>query len=367
MLLGLLGCAPPGEGTTAYVGMELWDGTGAPIIHDAVILVAAGRIQAAGPPDLVRVPRGAVEVRLDGRWVIPGMVDAHAHVSRDAAGQWVAGGVTSVRDMGGPQSEVVALREAIDVGEVDGPRLFISGAPGDGPSPTWPYATVIRGSGEARRLVGDRVLIDVTQISIGPRVDRRTLEVLLDEARSLETPVAVELGNVDLATAVRLGVRSIELLTGLPNWQVPDSADAERVVRLLMDARVTLVPALARRGGTGTRRAASELFIRRFRTAGGIVGAGSDAGRGSGTPGTGMHEELAALVAAGFTPAQALLTATRDGARLLGIDSIGAIAAGQPADFVVLTADPLADIRNVARIERVVIAGQGYDPAGSQP
>ena len=58
VLLGVA-CAGPGAGMTAYVGAELFDGTGAPVIHDAVVIIAGGRIEAAGPPDLVKVPRGA--------------------------------------------------------------------------------------------------------------------------------------------------------------------------------------------------------------------------------------------------------------------------------------------------------------------
>ncbi len=58
VLLGVA-CAGPGAGMTAYVGAELFDGTGAPVIHDAVVIIADGRIEAAGPPDLVKVPRGA--------------------------------------------------------------------------------------------------------------------------------------------------------------------------------------------------------------------------------------------------------------------------------------------------------------------
>jgi imidazolonepropionase-like amidohydrolase len=67
-------------------------------------------------------------------------------------------------------------------------------------------------------------------------------------------------------------------------------------------------------------------------------------------------------VAAGLSPEQALLAATRDAARLLGADSIGVIKPGAVADFVILGADPLADIANVDQVERVVAYGFQYDP-----
>jgi imidazolonepropionase-like amidohydrolase len=74
-------------------------------------------------------------------------------------------------------------------------------------------------------------------------------------------------------------------------------------------------------------------------------------------PGSSLQEELALLVRAGFTPSDALLAATRDAARLLGIDSLGVLAVGKPADFVVLNANPLEDIANIRKIERVVQFG----------
>jgi imidazolonepropionase-like amidohydrolase len=81
-------------------------------------------------------------------------------------------------------------------------------------------------------------------------------------------------------------------------------------------------------------------------------------------PGFSLHDELAALVQAGFTPAEALRAATIDPARYLGAaDSLGSIATGKRADLVLLEADPLADIRNTTRIAAVVADGRFYDSA----
>ncbi|MGH8941020.1 MAG: amidohydrolase family protein, partial [Actinomycetes bacterium] len=79
-------------------------------------------------------------------------------------------------------------------------------------------------------------------------------------------------------------------------------------------------------------------------------------------PGYSEHRELALLVAAGITPRDALLAATRNGAVLLGVDSIGLIAPGKVADLVVLTADPLADIGNTLAIDRVMTRGRMLSP-----
>jgi imidazolonepropionase-like amidohydrolase len=102
-------------------------------------------------------------------------------------------------------------------------------------------------------------------------------------------------------------------------------------------------------------------FVHRFHAAGGVVLAGTDC-----VPrcGYGLHEELRLLVAAGLTPAAALRAATLDPARALGWSAkVGRVAPGLAADLVLLAGDPLADIRNVARIQAVVTNGRYLDRA----
>jgi imidazolonepropionase-like amidohydrolase len=110
-------------------------------------------------------------------------------------------------------------------------------------------------------------------------------------------------------------------------------------------------------------RSREDLFVRRFVTRGGQVVAGSDSPNQLLAPGASLHEELSLLVRAGLTPAQALIAATSAAARLLRADSLGVLRTGAVADFVVLLASPLDDIRNVRRVELVVAAGRRHDPA----
>lgn len=406
------------------MGATVFDGTGTVPLADATIIVWGDRIERFGPSDDVPVPRGAQVVDLAGRWVIPGLIDAHVHVGRAELPAYLGHGVTSVRDLGGIQDSVIFLRTDVDAGTVDGPRMYISGAPVDGAPPSWPYARVVRTPTDARRAVANAVLISASQLAIGPKVDRRLLTPMLDEATALEAPVAAHLGRVDAVTAARAGITSIERLTGVVEasvhnpapliqahddyyagwrmvgrtWSALDSAALDRTARSLVEARVTLVPTLllhetyahltdsaylAARGGTTedasqvlrsagisaaevqafrNGRAAQDLFVRRFRANGGRVAAGSDSPGPFRAPGESLHRELELLVAAGLTPREALIAATRDAAQLLRADSIGVLREGAAADFVVLTADPLRDIRNTRRIELIVARGQEYRP-----
>ncbi len=418
LAVALTACGESGAGKTAYVGGTLWNGTGTPPIPDAVIIVEGGRIDRAGPPDAVRVPRGATEVRVDGKWIIPGLIDAHAHTERWMLARFLTYGVTSVRDMGGRQDSIVALRDETSLGSIPSPRLFIAGAV-IGAGPTTAH--------EARRAIDDRALIDATHAKVYTQINAVLLAAILDEANMVSLPVAGHLGKIDALRAARLGVRSIEHLSGVveatvPNrapflaahddffggwsmaeraWAALDSAALAGTANALKGTGVAMVPTLVQhealahiadreyrasldlagvpdpvrqawnrselaRGvfglGEGAEalrqsRAAQDRFVRLFKRVGGLVAAGTDTPGPLLAPGASLHQELALLVAAGFTPREALLAATRDAARLMGVDSIGVIEEGAVADFVVLSASPLDDISNTRKVEAVVTRG----------
>jgi imidazolonepropionase-like amidohydrolase len=189
------------------------------------------------------------------------------------------------------------------------------------------------------------------------------------------------------------------------SWAELDSAALTRVAQRLAETKVTIVPTLIlhetlsrlkdpglrrdpaladvpeeqqrdwdvpgmirRSGWTDTdfsafRRARpmQDLFLRAFAAAGGRIAAGTDASNQMLVPGYSEHREMELLVRAGLTPGEALLTATRNSAILLGADSLGLIAPGNAADLVVLSKDPLADIRNTRAIQAVMARGYLLD------
>ncbi len=431
VLLVTTGACESGAGKVVYAGGTLWNGTGVPPIFDAIVIVSDGHIEAAGPPDVVAIPRGADIRRVDGRWLIPGLIDAHAHVERWMMAPFLAHGITSVRGAGGEQDSVVALRDDALLGSMLSPRLYISGAAIDA-APATPPAIGVSTPTEARRAIDELVLVDATHAIISPKMTSALLGPLMDEANSLIVPVAGNLGRIDAITAASAGVMAIEHLTGiveasvtnpsayfrahtnfyagrkmvLQGWTTLDSARLDRTARALADAGVVIIPTLhyheafsqlrdqsyinsldlspvpesirngwnvarlvreARLTGrdfTTFRRARprQDLFVRRFRTAGGVIAAGSNAPETLMAPGAGLHAELAQLARAGLSPRDVLLAATRDAAVLLAADSIGTIEAGSVADFVVLRGDPLEDVANTKAVEFVVFKGVRYYP-----
>ncbi len=189
------------------------------------------------------------------------------------------------------------------------------------------------------------------------------------------------------------------------SWAGLDSAALTRVAETLAERRVALIPTLvlhenfsrlddpamlsqadfktmpdsqlkawnlpdlvARAGWTANDypafragRPNQDLFIRAFRAAGGRLVAGTDAANQLLVPGLSLHSELELLVNAGLTPSDALQTATRNAAQLLGADSLGVIQPGKVADLVILKANPLQDIHNTRLVQRVMVRGQLYN------
>jgi imidazolonepropionase-like amidohydrolase len=109
-------------------------------------------------------------------------------------------------------------------------------------------------------------------------------------------------------------------------------------------------------------RAAQDLFLRIFNAKDGRIAVGTDAANQMLIPGYAVHREMELLVAAGLTPGEAISAATRNGALLLRVDSLGLIVPGKVADLVVLERDPLADIRNTLSIHRVMMRGRMVSP-----
>ncbi|HET7240099.1 MAG TPA: amidohydrolase family protein [Gemmatimonadales bacterium] len=109
-------------------------------------------------------------------------------------------------------------------------------------------------------------------------------------------------------------------------------------------------------------RLVQNRFLRDFFARGGVIAAGTDAANQLMVPGYGLHREMELLANAGLSANDALVAATRNGALLIGVDSIGVVAPGKVADLVVITRDPTADIRTTRAIERVMSRGRLYAP-----
>src|SRR6266849_2597451 len=391
LALVMAACTAPGKGVIALEGATLIDGSGGAPQPDAVILIRNGHVEAVGQVNVLKVPRGAERISLLGKTIIPGLIDAHAHVQRWAIPRYLAWGVTTVRDVGNNNDTAFALRTEIGTGSVLGPHMFTAGAMIDGVPATYPTATAVATGDEARKTVDQRALAGADYLKIYTKITPELLRPLLDEAGTLRLRVVAHLGKTDALTAAKAGVISLEHMAGVvqaaarnprpyyvahsqflagwtleeEGWASLDSVTLARTARALAATHVAIVPTLVlhetlahvptdtgnvvrqvasllRRSNWRSRdfaafrrsRPVQDRFVREFKRAGGLVAAGTDAANQLLIPGEALHEELALLVAAGFTPVEAITTATRHNAELLRADSLGRVAAGTVADLV---------------------------------
>jgi imidazolonepropionase-like amidohydrolase len=427
----LASCGEREKDRLALVGgnvVDLGDGT---VMQNAVVVIYKGHIETVAPATGFKIPKSAVVLDVSGRYLIPGLIDVHAHVKRWALARYIAYGITTVRDIHGTEDSVMALRDEVNLGAIPGPRMFVAGAMIDGSPPTFADAGVATTPDEARRLVDQRALSKADLISVYTRITPALLRPIVEEAGTLSLSVTGHLGLTDALTASSMGIRSIDHLSGIPeaaaaspapfyaahsrsffdgwnyfekSWATLDSADLARVAQALAARKVYIIPTLVLheafsrlddpavmtgpdleavpdteklrwnvpdlilRAGWAppdfdafrASRPNQDLFIREFRSAGGVLVTGTDASNQMLVPGLSEHREMELLVRAGLTPRDALLAATRSAAALLGADSLGRIAPGKVADIVVLTGDPLADISNTQKVERVILRGLVY-------
>ena len=410
----------------ALVGATVIDVVSGRSQADAVVLVRGGHVVAVGSADEVVIPRGVAVTELRGRWIVPGLIDAHAHLQPWALGLALRYGVTSVRDLhdGVPLADTLAAVSA----RQPSPHLFAAIAMIDAPPATYSDAFVIASADSADAVVGRLVDHGAQWVKVYTRLTPELLTAVIGAARMRHLPVAAHLGLTDAITAAQSGVTSIEHLSGVPeaagdstalfaahakslftgwtafekSWSTLDTAALAAVARHLAAQRVVLVPTLvlhetfsrlddssmysgpdiaavpdsARRNWNvpgmikragwkpadypmfRAARPMQDFFLREFIASGGRVAVGTDASNQLLVPGAAVHTEMELLVHAGLSSLDALRAATYWSADMMRADSLGRLRPGTAADLVVLSADPLADIRNTRRIERVMLGGK---------
>jgi imidazolonepropionase-like amidohydrolase len=253
----------------ALEGATLIDGAGGAPKPDVLIIIRNGHIEAIAHVNEIPIPKSAERINLAGKTIIPGLIDAHAHVERWAAGRYVAWGVTTVRDLHGGTDTVLSLKNDLNLGSMLGPRMFSAGSMIDGIPPTYPNATGVATPDQARRAVDQHAVAGVDYLKVYTKITPNLLRALIDEAEKLRLPVAAHLGKTDALTAARAGVVSIEHMAGVvqaatgdpayanahnsfltgwtteeKGWAGLDSSTIARIARALAQTKVAIVPTL---------------------------------------------------------------------------------------------------------------------------
>jgi imidazolonepropionase-like amidohydrolase len=265
-------CGPREKDRIALVGGNIIDGTSGPVLRDGVIVVYQGHIETIAPREGFKIPKTAAAIDVTGKWIIPGLIDSHVHAARWSLPRFLAFGVTTVRDTHGQMDSIMALREESGLGGNPWPRIYAAGAMIDGAPATYSDASQVTTADQARRAVDARAVAGVDFIKVYSRITPELFKALLDEANSLNLKVSAHLGLTDAETASRLGVASIEHMTGVPeaanpkgaqklyaehkasffrgwnaferSWATLDSSSLARVAATLVERKVVMVPTL---------------------------------------------------------------------------------------------------------------------------
>jgi imidazolonepropionase-like amidohydrolase len=376
------------ETVLVLVHANLIDGVSSEPAQDATIVVRGARIESVGPKP-ASLPAGAEVVDLKGRWLLPGYVDAHAHLFNIAAGRRALQyGTTTVRVMGVNNFADVGMRELHKGGMTDLPAVVAAGyqiRPDlanaftgfllDFPTMSR-FASGLRGSENLRNVVRanaehhvDLIKVLATERAGTPDTDPRKrtftdeeLASIVDEARKLALPVAAHAHSDEGArAAVLAGVRSIEHGTYLTDDTLQ-----------LMKSHATYFDPTISTWDEGTRSDSPILQIRtramkpRARDAAGRawkmgvkIVAGTDSGYEETGLGLNMADEIGELVRAGMPPLEAIKAGTSVSAECLGAGNrVGAIKPGMIADFVAVDSNPLANISALQDLVLVIHDGK---------
>ena len=412
----LAACSQEHSDVTAFVGADIWDGTGSEMVSNGVILVEGGRIREVGLESEVVIPSGSQIEDLSGRTIVPGLINTHGHVggvlglesghyNRDNLIRqlrlYADYGITTVNSLGGDGSEGKLLRDEQAVSDLNRARLYIAGE-------------VITGTTREEVL---EVLSENAELGVD------WMKIRVDDNLGSTLKMSEELYSVIIDTSHELGFRLASHLFYLEDAKgllragtdfiahsVRDVVVDEEFLSLLRQSGICYSPTLTREVSTfvyenrpdffddpfflehpdpevtalrsyvleelsepsrqqavrddvsaqGYKRALPVAMenLNKISDAGLPIGFGTDTGPAGRFQGFFEHMELVLMERSGMSSEQILRSATGQAAKCLGLEEeVGTLQADRWADFIVLTENPLEDVRNMRTIESVWIAG----------
>jgi imidazolonepropionase-like amidohydrolase len=383
------------------------DGTGAGAQKDVTIVIENGRIRDIGPSSKVTVPAGAAVVDLTGKFVVPGIINAHGHVgakTEPQLRQYALYGITTVTSMQTDPDEVVQVREGQKRGELRGARVStIKYRFAPDPEIATPQ--------QARVKVDETVAAGADYIKLwvdggfGTRakLSAEVCAAVLDQARKHGKLTFAHI--YDLADAKMLVEQGLNVLA----HNVRDREVDSEFIALLKQRNVSLIPTLARdellfvygdspawiddpfflkfvppdrlavlktkirdEQAKNPQRALikagfemNKTNLKKLSDGGVRVALGTDSGGAADRffiQGYSEHREMELMVQSGLTPMQVIQSFSKGASEALGIDKeFGTLAKGKAADLLVLEKNPLENITNMRTIQTIYLGGKKFE------
>lgn len=394
---------------TAMVGATIIDGNGGTPVTDGVLLIRDGRVVAIGTRDQVNIPGDAKISDVSRKFIMPGIINAHGHVGNtkgiegghysrenvlDNLAIYARYGVTTVVSLGDDGKEAVPLRQVNDSLATDRARLFIAGDVITGKTPE-----------EARQVVDSNHAMGVDFMKIrvddnlgnSEKMSEDVYRAVIDYSHELGYRIATHMYYLEDARKL------LEAGTDLIAHSVRDMPVDEAFITLIKRRDVGYCPTLTREVSTFVYGDTAEFFsdpffqreydsatiqplldparqqrirdnrnaqiyrrqlpqamknLKTLSDAGVPIVFGTDSGVPTRFMGYFEHLEMEMMAEAGMMPMEIITSASKSAAHYMGLPNLGTLSRGNWADFIVLDADPLQDIRNTRKISAVYIGGE---------
>ena len=397
------------EGTIAFVGGTIIDGTDAEPLPDSVLVVTDGRVRSVGPRSAVSIPAGADVIDVSGKYLMPGMINAHGHVGATVGldanaeystenlmrqlGLYARYGITTVNSLGGDEAAGFALRNEQYRSSLQRARLFVAGSVIGGADEQSIRDQVNRNADMGANFIKTRI---DDNLGATQKMSRPLFDALVEQAHMRRLPVAVHLFYLDDAKYM------LEVGADLIAHSIRDLPVDSEFIAAVAEQGVCYIPTLTREVSTFVYEDVPQFFsdpyflkeadpqvlaqlqtpermsrmvnsraaqaykaglevalanVGALHAAGIPIAMGTDTGPPARFQGYFEHMELQLMVDAGMSPLDVIRSSTGVAADCIGMSDIGTLEPGRWADFSVLTANPAVDIANTKTIETVYIAG----------
>lgn len=402
LAIGLTLNADKPDGKIAFTNARIITMKGDEVINNGTILIEKNKIIAVGSSNEVKIPDDALVIPSDGKTIMPGIIDVHAHLPTSSDGispqqDWayfanLAYGVTTVHDPSSNTEMVFSQSEMVKSGIITGPRIYstgtiLYGADGD-------FKTVINSLEDARSALRRLKTVGAFSVKSYNQPRREQRQQIIQAARELQMQVVPEGGSTffhnmsmiaDGHTGIEHNIPVVPVYKDVKSfWNASKTGYTPTLIvsygsqsgenfwydrtnvwekeKLLNFIPRSIIDSRARRRTTSEFGDYGHIevskAVKKISDGGTKVNLG---GHGQ-LQGLGSQWELWMLAQGGMSPLQAIRCATINGASYLGMDKeIGSLEVGKLADLIVMNENPLDDIRNTETIQSVMVNGRLFD------